>query len=70
MVTRVGPLRIADACELVRQTAVGLQHAHEQGLVHRDIKPSNLMLPSARRSVVSGSGPRCSVTTHYGHTDD
>jgi hypothetical protein len=39
-----GPLRIADACELVRQAAVGLQHAHEHGLVHRDVKPANLML--------------------------
>ncbi len=37
-------LRIADACELIRQAALGLQHAHEHGLVHRDIKPSNLML--------------------------
>ena len=40
----VTPLGIADACELVRQTAVGLQYIHENGLVHRDIKPSNLML--------------------------
>lgn len=39
-----GPLSLADACELIRQAAVGLQHIHEQGLVHRDIKPSNLML--------------------------
>ncbi|HUG68011.1 MAG TPA: protein kinase [Pirellulaceae bacterium] len=44
LVRRVGPLPIADACELVRQAAVGLQHAHEHDLVHRDIKPSNLML--------------------------
>jgi RND family efflux transporter MFP subunit len=41
---RVGPLPMADACELVRQTAIALQYAHEHGLVHRDIKPSNIML--------------------------
>jgi serine/threonine protein kinase len=41
---RLGALPITDACELVRQAALGLQCAHEHGLVHRDIKPSNLML--------------------------
>ena len=41
-----GPLPIADACDYIRQTALGLQHAHERGLVHRDIKPSNLLLSS------------------------
>lgn len=41
---RLGKLRVSDACELVRQAATGLQHAHDNGLVHRDIKPSNLML--------------------------
>jgi uncharacterized protein (TIGR03067 family) len=40
----VGPLPMAEACELVRQTALALQCAHEHGLVHRDIKPSNIML--------------------------
>ncbi|MBC8873120.1 MAG: protein kinase [Planctomycetes bacterium] len=44
LVGKLGPLAVADACELVRQAAVGLQYAHEHGLVHRDIKPSNLML--------------------------
>ncbi len=47
IVSLCGPLTIADACELARQTALGLQYAHEQGLVHRDIKPSNLMLARA-----------------------
>jgi serine/threonine protein kinase/WD40 repeat protein len=38
-----GPLTVAEACAIVRQAALGLHHAHEQGLVHRDVKPSNLM---------------------------
>jgi hypothetical protein len=44
-----GPLKVADACELVRQAAIGLQEAHEHGMVHRDIKPSNLMLAKVGR---------------------
>jgi predicted Ser/Thr protein kinase len=39
-----GPLPIAHACHYVRQAALGLQHAHEKGMVHRDVKPQNLML--------------------------
>jgi serine/threonine-protein kinase len=41
---RHGALPVPAACEVVRQAALGLQHAHEKGLVHRDVKPSNLML--------------------------
>lgn len=44
LVRRRGPLPIATACELVRRAALGLEHAHQHGLVHRDVKPSNLML--------------------------
>ncbi len=44
LVERVGRLRAAEACELARQVAVGLEYVRGHGLVHRDIKPSNLML--------------------------
>jgi serine/threonine protein kinase len=44
LLARWGALPIASACEVIRQSALGLHHAHEAGLVHRDIKPSNLML--------------------------
>jgi eukaryotic-like serine/threonine-protein kinase len=40
----LGPLGTADACELIRQAALGLACIHARGLVHRDIKPSNLLL--------------------------
>ncbi len=39
-----GPLPIQEACDSIRQAALGLQRAWEHGLVHRDIKPHNLML--------------------------
>jgi tRNA A-37 threonylcarbamoyl transferase component Bud32 len=39
-----GPLPVAQACEFIRQAALGLQHACDRGLVHRDIKPHNLLL--------------------------
>ena len=66
LVTNVGRLRIADACELVRQTAVGLQHAYEQGLVHRDIKPSNLMLSVARSPLSVVADRAAQRTTNHG----
>jgi serine/threonine protein kinase len=44
MVKAKGALPVGHACNFVYQAALGLQHAHEEGLVHRDIKPGNLML--------------------------
>ncbi|HEV3257823.1 MAG TPA: serine/threonine-protein kinase [Gemmataceae bacterium] len=72
-VARYGPLPVAEACEVIRQAALGLQHLHEYGLVHRDVKPSNLMLTTggevklfdlglARRLLEPDTGER--ITLH------
>jgi formylglycine-generating enzyme required for sulfatase activity/tRNA A-37 threonylcarbamoyl transferase component Bud32 len=53
LVKNKGPLPIPQACEYIREAALGLQHAFEKGLVHRDIKPANLLVAvSSGRSVV------------------
>ncbi len=62
-----GPLPVAMACVFVQQAALGIQHAHERGLVHRDIKPANLMLAkSGGKPIVKilyqKSGPGGSVS--------
>jgi eukaryotic-like serine/threonine-protein kinase len=44
LVAVLGLLPVAEACEIVRQAALGLAHIAECGLVHRDLKPSNVML--------------------------
>jgi serine/threonine protein kinase len=51
LVKKGGRLPTAQACEYIRQAALGLQHAHERGLVHRDIKPHNLIM-SLREGLV------------------
>jgi serine/threonine protein kinase/WD40 repeat protein len=52
LVRERGPLPVVQACDYIRQAAMGLQHAHEQGLVHRDIKPSNLLVAGGSSPVV------------------
>jgi len=51
IVGRRGPLPVSEACEHVRQAAVGLAHADRQGVVHRDIKPHNLIFDPQTRLV-------------------
>ncbi len=40
------PLPLRHVVRIARETASGLQAAHELGLIHRDIKPANLWLDS------------------------
>jgi serine/threonine protein kinase len=52
MVKARGLLTVAQSCNYVYQAALGLQHAHEEGMVHRDIKPGNLVLSHRRGKAV------------------
>ena len=44
LVKAKGALPIHLACDYLRQAALGLQHAFQQGVVHRDVKPGNMLL--------------------------
>ena len=43
------PIPAVEMIEYAFQAALGLAHAHEQGIVHRDIKPSNILLTDDRK---------------------
>ncbi len=44
-----GPIPPLEMIDYAAQAALGLAHAHEQGIVHRDIKPSNILLSAEGR---------------------
>jgi serine/threonine-protein kinase len=50
---RKGPLPLAEAQQLLRQVARGVERAHRAGIVHRDLKPENIW--------VERRGGACSV---------
>ncbi len=37
-------LSVREACAMVREIAIAIDHAHENGLVHRDLKPANILI--------------------------
>src|SRR5579862_567110 len=50
IIAKFGPMSVQRAANYMRQAALGLQAAHQAGLVHRDIKPANILVD--RRGVV------------------
>src|SRR5262249_38419409 len=57
LVRTSGPLPVLQACEYVRQIALGLQHAFQRGLVHRHIKqPHRIGSPQPRPTSSQADG--------------
>lgn len=44
LLRRLGPLPLPLAAAIVAQACMGLEKAHDAGVIHRDLKPSNLFL--------------------------
>ncbi len=52
LVKKRGPLPVVLSCQFIYQAALGLQHAHDAGMIHRDIKPGNLMVARQGQKIV------------------
>src|SRR5205085_757033 len=53
---RDGTIPPAEMVNYATQAALGLAHAHAQGIVHRDVKPSNLLVTEDKRVKVLDLG--------------
>lgn len=56
LVRKNGPLPVSQAASIMMQAALGLDYAHNQGLIHRDVKPGNILVTPEGQAKVSDIG--------------
>lgn len=61
-------LSVEEACTLIKQIALAIDHAHENGLVHRDLKPANILMDSQNNPRITDFGLAKSLDKDEGLT--
>ena len=56
LLTTQGPLSWAEAVDVMRAVADGLDYAHAQGVLHRDLKPANILVDPEQGPLLSDFG--------------
>ncbi|HEX7185776.1 MAG TPA: tetratricopeptide repeat protein [Thermoanaerobaculia bacterium] len=56
LLRKEGPLSAERAAAILRQLALALEVAHEEGVVHRDLKPANVLIDTTERAYVTDFG--------------
>ena len=56
LLTQQQQLPVREAVEFIRQAALGLQHAHQHGLIHGDVKPANFLVSESGAVKVTDFG--------------
>lgn len=53
LILEEGPLEVERSLPIFRQVCIGLQYAHENGVLHRDVKPSNVILRESGKEPIA-----------------
>jgi eukaryotic-like serine/threonine-protein kinase len=70
LLSEQGPMPPSTAARLVRQVALGLEHAHRKGLIHRDVNPYNILVTHDGTAKLADLGLAIDLAEHEHVTRD